>query len=116
MARTVAGLRVEAAQPFDLAFDFAPAARAALDGVRAGGDRLDDEEIGVAAARGDALERCVDGGVGVQDGPQTKSWTAGSAASLLIRSTRFCARRSAPSASTTMRCQATPKKVFISSP
>jgi len=43
---------------------------------------------------------------------QMKSCTAGRAASLLMRSTRFCRMRSAPS-TTTRRCQQTPKKVLI---
>jgi hypothetical protein len=66
VAGAVAGLRIEAAQALGLALDLAPAARAALDAVRARGDRLDDEQVGVAAPGGDALERCVDGGGSAQ--------------------------------------------------
>jgi hypothetical protein len=64
----VAGVRVQPAQPLDFALDLAPAARAALDRVRAGGDGVDDEQVGVAAAGGDALEGSVDGGGGGTQG------------------------------------------------
>ena len=62
MAVAVAGLRVGGAQPLDLAGDLAPAARAGVDAVGGGGDGLDAQEFGVAAARGDAAEGVVDGG------------------------------------------------------
>ena len=44
VAVAVAGLRVEGAQPLDLAGDLAPAARAGVDAVGRGGDRFDEEE------------------------------------------------------------------------
>ena len=54
VAVAVAGLRVGGAQPLDLAGDLAPGARPGVDAVGRGGDRLDVEEVGVAAARRDA--------------------------------------------------------------
>ena len=60
VAVAVAGLRVDGAQPLDLAGHLAPAARAGLDAVGGGRRRLDAEEFGVAAARGDASKGLVD--------------------------------------------------------
>jgi hypothetical protein len=58
----IAGMRVQPAQPLGFALDLAPAAGAALDRVRTGGDGVDDEQVGVAAAGGDTLEGSMDGG------------------------------------------------------
>ena len=112
VAVAVAGLRVGAAQALDLAGDLAPAARAGVDAVGGGGDGLDAQELGVAATLGDAAKGLVDGGVGCV---HMKSWTAGSAASPLRRSTRFRRRRSAPP-SRTRWWNAVPTNDWISSP
>jgi hypothetical protein len=67
VAGAIAGMRVQPAQPLGFALDLAPATRTALNRVRTGGDGIDDEQVGVAAAGGDALEGRMDsGGSGIQ--------------------------------------------------